>query len=352
MGRRLRKTAVWALTPGATALAVRIAEHWPGAIDLHISAKVAGAPAGSLRFARLTDSLAQHFHAYEQHIFVMAAGIVARLIAGLLIHKTRDPAVVVVDEKGRFAVSLIAGHVGGANQLAEQLGALIGALPVITTATDVNALPAVDCLAVENDLAIENPSAIKCVHMALLQGRPFRLQDPYGVLRRHLPADLIRPLDVESGSVLPGVFVDDVRIELPPDVLVLRPKSLVVGMGCNRGTAAEELKRLLLETLERFNLSFLSLRSLATIELKRDEAGLSALAADLDLEIEYFTRQSLSRVQNIQRPSAAVEKHIGVKSVCEAAAILASNRGNLIVPKQKTPNATVAVARIASMSSD
>lgn len=140
-------------------------------------------------------------------------------------------------------------------------------------------------------------------------------------------------------------------VDLPRQVLILRPRSLAVGIGCNRNTAADEMKALLMETLERFRLSPLSVFTLASVDIKQDEAGLVTLSESLGIPLVFFDRETLKQVSTIATPSAMVEKHIGVKSVCEAAAILAAKNGELVVPKQHTKNVTTAVARISSMSS-
>jgi cobalt-precorrin 5A hydrolase len=125
----------------------------------------------------------------------------------------------------------------------------------------------------------------------------------------------------------------------------------VAGIGCNRNTEADEIKSLLEEVLATAGLSLLSLECLASIDVKSDEVGLIELGRELDLPLIFFKRQELNQVMNIENPSTVVEKHVGVKSVCEAAAILAARSGTLIVPKQKTPNVTVAIARIDFSSS-
>jgi cobalt-precorrin 5A hydrolase len=133
----------------------------------------------------------------------------------------------------------------------------------------------------------------------------------------------------------------------PDNLLILRPRNLVLGIGCNRGTAADEIRELLLATLRDARLCRESLRGLASIDLKADEPGLIALAQELGLPIEFFGREEINRVGDaVQTPSAMVEKHIGVKSVCEATAILSTRGGELVVPKRTTRNATVAIARV------
>ena len=339
-----QRIAVWALTPRGAELARTLAAELAGS-HLMLSAKVAVDEGGATTFRRLKDALSDRWESFDGHVFIMATGIVVRTIAEHLKHKTKDPAVVVCDEAGRFAVSLVSGHVGGANALAGSVARITGGQAVITTATDVNQVPAIDVIAVENHLVIENPVAIKAVNMALLTGGRIAVHDPFGKVTPHLPAYQIRPCKaVEFDPFGPGVFVDHIRLDLPPQVLLLRPGSLVAGMGCNRGTDVDEMRGLLEASMTAHNLAPASLRCLATVDLKADEPGLLALAKSLNVPLQTFTRDRLNQIDGVPTPSAVVEKHIGVKSVCEAAALLATNRGRLIVPKQKTANVTVAIA--------
>ena len=346
--------AIWVITPNGLKIARRLAAHLPAA-DLYVSAKTGPGSLKATTFDKLADATAEKFHAYGAHIFVMATGIVVRMIAPFIQNKIEDPAVVVIDDRGRHAISLLAGHIGGANDLTCKVAEMIQADPVITTATDVNDKPAIDVLARKNRLYIENPPAIKNVNMALLTGRPIRVHDPLAVLRDKIPGavqidekGLSEWKGAEDGAA--ALYAGDRQAELPADVLVLRPASLVAGIGCNRSTPMEEIKDLLEEVLESHRLAVNSLGRIATIDLKADETGLLELAQTLGVPIDFFSREKLGRIKNIQTPSTQVENHIGVKSVCEAAAILASKMGTLIVPKQKTPNVTVALARKAFTS--
>jgi len=345
------RTAIWALTPNGVQLARIIAGEMAGS-TLFLPEKLETAMRGAVRFDRLKDEVDRQFAGFPRHIFIMATGIVVRIIAAHLCHKTTDPAVVVCDEAGQFAISLVSGHIGGANVLARDVARATGGLPVITTATDVNRVPAMDVIAVEEKLTIENPDAIKAVNMALITGNPIFIHDPFGKVAHRLPQDQVITSAVDAfGQNDAGVFVDHMRLDLPPHVLVLRPGSLVAGMGCNRGTDVEEMRDLLLETFATNRLAISSLRALATVDLKADEPGLLALAESLNLTLTVFTRDRLKGVAQVPTPSTMVEKHIGVKSVCEAAALLATFRGRLIVPKQKTANVTVAVAADGCISS-
>lgn len=364
------KIAVWAITPNGLKVAEKMTAGGLG-LDLYISANFESHSPEHRnfvvkRFERLADALEKRFFEYSGHIFIMSTGIVVRMIAPHIRSKLSDPAVVVVDEKGLHAISLLAGHLGGANRLARQVAEIIGAKPVITTATDLNAMPAIDLMAVEKNLSIQNPAAIKKVSMTLLRGQKVGLYDPYGLLADDIARwpDCFVPVasadaflgphqkEVPSFREAPaGVVVSD-RIEtVLPQVLVLRPKTLAAGIGCNRGTDQAEIEALLMKVLHTHGLAIQSLACLATIDIKADEAGIMGLARKLNLKVRFYGKDDLGRVETIETPSTMVEKHVGVKSVCEAAAILATENGRLIVPKQTTPNVTLAMARHASISS-
>jgi cobalt-precorrin 5A hydrolase len=154
----------------------------------------------------------------------------------------------------------------------------------------------------------------------------------------------------EIDPVMPGVFIDDRRVSLPVQWLILRPKSLIAGIGCNRDTAMTEIKSLLIRTLGTFGLAYSSLKGFSTIDIKKNESGLNRLSDSTGIPVQYYAKETLNSVQNIRQPSAAAEKYLGVKSVCEAAAILASQSGELIVSKQKTRNVTLAIARTTFLS--
>jgi cobalt-precorrin 5A hydrolase len=356
--------AVWALTPNGLGLAGAIAANI-AAVDVYLSRSLepetaADPLAGARFFSSLSDSLTAVFHRYRGHILIASTGIAVRIIAPLLRGKTVDPAVVVVDDRGNHAISLLSGHIGGANSLTSTVARIIGAEAVITTATDVNRQPAIDVLAVERDLCIENPAAIKGVNMAILRNQRLDFHDPYRLISNALDHERLNFVDPPgmagaiaewTGSVgRAGVFIDDIRVDLPAEVLILRPATLIAGIGCNRNTATEEIQWLLNQVLDNHGLSPNSLSAIATASLKKDESGLLKAAEAYGLPIRFYEKTELNRVDQIKNPSAMAEKHIGVKSVCEAAAILAAAGGKLIVAKQKTANVTVAIARIAFTS--
>lgn len=345
--------AVWAITHRGAELGGRLVRALPGAV-LHLSERME--IQGGLQFKRLAPAVEKQFNRFKGHVFIMSTGIVVRMVAPLLRHKTQDPAVVVADERGRHAISLLSGHLGGANDLARQVAGILGGDPVITTATDVNDLPAIDILAQKAGLSIENADAIKHVNAAILEGKPVFLHDPFDFSGQRFGDDgriQWRPWtdapEDDTGTAA-GVLIDDTIVRIPKGTLLLRPPTLIAGMGCNRGTDMAEMLGLLTETLDDHGLNILSLAALASVDIKQDEDGLLSLAEKLGVPLNFYSRNELKQVENIENPSKMVEKHIGVKSVCEAAAILATRGGRLIVPKKNTKNVTVAIARVTSLS--
>lgn len=301
-------------------------------------------------FARVAAVFEEAFAAGEDLVCIMAAGIVVRGIAPWLRGKASDPAVVVVDEGGKFAISLLSGHLGGANDLARQVAQILNGTPVITTATDVRGLPALDVEAPGLGLAIENLPGIRVMHMAWLAGRAVRLVDPDGYLAALAAAhpglfSTAAGLDEALAGEGPTVYVGFRERPWPPDWLILRPRNLVAGMGCHKGTPAAEILDFLQRTFYEEKLSLLSLKALATIEAKKREPGLIEAAARLGVEFIWFTAEDLKTI-TVPHPSAQAVRHVGAPSVSEAAALKAGG-AELIVPKRKAANATLAVARAA-----
>lgn len=342
-----RRIRVVALTPAGARLARRLCQVLDRAECWLPAARAVGDAARP--FDCLAAVFAEAFARGEDLVCIMAAGIVVRQIAPFLQGKDRDPAVVVVDERGRFAISLLSGHLGGANELAGRVAAALGGTPVITTATEVQELPALDVVAAQNGLVIENLAGIKEVSMALLAGRPVRVVDPEGrlasALEKH-PHLFYREDDLEAALAArprPTVYVGFRERPWPPGWLVLRPRSLIAGVGCRKGAAAVEIVDFLKETFRRHGLSLLSLQALATIAAKKDEPGLQEAARRLKVKLLWFTAEELEQVP-VPHPSVQATRYVGTKSVSEAAALKAA-QGKLLVPKCKGANVTVAVAR-------
>ena len=256
-------------------------------------------------------------------VFVGACGIAVRAIAPHLRSKTVDPAVLVVDEAGRHVVPLVGGHIGGANELAVRLAAWLDAEPVLTTATDLNGLPAVDTWAVRHGCAIENPAAIKQVAARTLAGHPV------------------------------GVAVTEQLLDPPfPVTLWLRPRQLVLGVGCRRQVDASMLEEAVRDFLRGAGVSILSLAAVASIDLKAREPAILALCARHGLPFDTHTAEELAAVPGRFTASERVLAHTGVDNVCERAAVRTAGNGVLLRGKTLYPGITLALARREAADGD
>lgn len=339
--------AIWCITPKGKIVGLKLKSAIKHSV-LFVSDKIASdmdakGAEDVFIFSQLNAEIKKNFSRYSGHIFIFSTGIAVRLIAPFLVSKLQDPCAVVVDDNANFAISLVSGHIGGGNALARQIADLTGALPVITTATDTNQLPAIDVIAKEKGLFIETPVNIKRINMAFLTGKPVHLDDSTGWLGKELEglwADLGFPDDGAAETIFCSHEIKPVSRE----TLVLRPRILCVGIGCNRGTSLKTIFDFLCEVFESEKLSIKSISKFSTIDLKKDEKGLLALAKKMALPLEFYTREVLAKVSSIITPSKIVEKHVGVQSVSEACAILSSENGKLIVSKKKNKDVTISVA--------
>ncbi|WP_369187267.1 precorrin-3B C(17)-methyltransferase [Streptomyces sp. R08] len=269
----------------------------------------------------VADAVRAAFAECEQLVCFLATGAVVRLIAPLLGDKRTDPGVVCVDEGGRFAVSLVGGHGGGANELAVEVGELLAAQPVVTTATDAVGVPGLDTLGfpVEGDVA--------GVSRALLDGEPVALD---AELAWPLP-----PLKVsDHGSYV--IRVTDRAVEAAEQEVVLRPPSLVVGVGASKGAPVDEVLGLVESAVRDAGLSLASLAQLATVDAKSEEPGIVEAARRLGVPLVTYSAEELAAVE-VPNPSDAPLAAVGTPSVAEAAALVGG--GELLVPKRKSERA-------------
>ncbi|MDT0389793.1 precorrin-3B C(17)-methyltransferase [Streptomyces dubilierae] len=269
----------------------------------------------------VADAVRRAFAECEQLVCFLATGAVVRIVAPLLADKASDPGVVCVDEAGRFAVSLAGGHGGGANALAREVGEVLGAEPVVTTATDAVDLPGLDTLGlpVEGDVA--------AVSRALLDGEPVAL--------RAEVAWPLPPLPVAAEGAY-TIRVTDRLVEAAAREVVLRPPSLVVGVGASSGVPAEEVLELVGSALREAGLSARSLAALTTVDAKAEEPGVVEAARRLGVPLVTYPAAELSGVE-VPNPSDAPLAAVGTPSVAEASALLRG--GELLVPKRKSQRA-------------
>ncbi|MFF2642923.1 precorrin-3B C(17)-methyltransferase [Streptomyces niveus] len=298
------------------------------------------------------EAVERAFAECDQLVCFLATGATVRLLAPLLADKSTDPGVVCVDEAGRYAVSLLGGHAGGANSLATEVGSTLSATPVITTATDATGIPGLDTLGLPFE------GAVATVTRAMLDGAPVTLR-----------ADTVWPLPPLPPNVTAGVaggvaggvppapgtvrpdatlLVSDRVVPLGPADVVLRPPSLVVGVGASRGVGVDEVYGLVVDVLRDAGLSALSVGELATVDAKADEPGIAGAAAELGVPVRTYPADVLASV-DVPNPSDAPLAAVGTPSVAEAAALAAAGRGGeLLVPKRKSsPQGRPAMATCA-----
>ncbi|MFF7240773.1 precorrin-3B C(17)-methyltransferase [Streptomyces collinus] len=294
-------------TAAGAAARDRLAAAWPD------RTRVYDGPVG--------ESVRAAFAECDRLVCFLATGAVVRLLAPLLGDKTADPGVVCVDEGGRFAVSLLGGHGGGANELAREVGALLGAEPVVTTATDAVGLPGLDTLGLPYE------GAVAAVSRALLDGEPVALD-----------AEVAWPLPPLPFSARGAytVRLTDRAVAPGEREVLLRPPTLVVGVGASRGAPAEEVVGLVEEALRGAGLSARSVAELATVDAKSGEPGVVAAAERLGVPLVTYSAEELAAVE-VPNPSGAPLAAVGTPSVAEAAALLRG--GELLVPKRKSERA-------------
>ncbi|GHE88763.1 precorrin-3B C(17)-methyltransferase [Streptomyces griseoluteus] len=304
-------------TAAGAAARDRLAAAWPD------RTRVYEGPAG--------EAVRAAFAECDRLVCFLATGATVRLLAPLLGDKATDPGVVCVDEGGRFAVSLVGGHGGGANELAYEVAALLGAEPVVTTATDAVGLAGLDTLGLPAE------GAVAAVSRALLDGEPVALE-----------AESAWPLPpvpfAEQGAYT--VRLTDQAVQPGPREVLLRPPSLVVGVGASRGAPVEEVLGLIEEALREAGLSVRSVAELATVDAKSEEPGIVAAAERLGVPLVTYPADELAAV-SVPNPSDAPLAAVGTPSVAEAAALRTG--GELLVPKRKSAAspamATCAVVR-------
>ena len=266
------------------------------------------------------------FFKYDALIFIMACGIAVRSIAPYIKDKQSDPAVVVVDELGRFAVSLLSGHIGGANRLAGRVAALMGGVPIITTATDINGVIAFDELAADNGCAIENIESLKYISSELVNGGKvsfFSDCRTAGVLPRNIEA-------VVSGQTckLAVAVTNSTTAPVAAErVLYLRPRNLIIGIGCKKGKTKREIEDAVMDFIQKNRKSMLSVKGMASISIKANERGILDFCSEKNIPFKTFSAEEIKTVEHRFPSSDFVKKVTGVGGVSEACAVLAGMHG-------------------------
>lgn len=274
-------------------------------------------------------------------VFVGAVGIAVRTIAPFIKSKLTDPAVISVDERGNFVIPLLAGHIGGANEISRCLAAALCATCCVTTATDVNGLFAIDEWAARNHMVLSSLKAAKDFAAALVDGQQAGLYyDADFAVKSELPRNVV----VDSAPAVGMAVTLDKALQPFATTVRLLPKIVHLGIGCRRNTPLEKIEALVLPELEKIRLDLRSVVALASVDLKKDEQGLLAFAKKYRLAAHFYTAEELNAVEGEFTPSAFVKSVVGVSNVCERSAVRDSDGGRLLLRKTSCDGVTLAVA--------
>ncbi len=292
----------------------------------------------------LSQWTGEQFSQKEGIVFIGAAGIAVRAIAPYIKSKAEDPAVVVMDDMGRFSISLLSGHLGGANELAERLAEMAGGQAVITTATDIHGRFAVDLFAKEQGLVITELKKIKEISSAILKGENVGFHCDFPV-SGELPSGLIQGEACRTNLWI--TIKEGSRDEVLKESLKLVPRILVLGIGCRKGVPAETIEKVVDRAFKEWNLSFEGLSACASIDIKKEEQGICQFASAKGVPFYTYPAEVLAKTEGEFSSSSFVKQVTGVDNVCERAALTCVKElggGKLLVRKQAAEGVTAAVA--------
>ena len=298
-----------------------------------------------------SDKIIELFKNSNALICLFSLGAVIRLIAPHLKDKKTDPAVIVIDDKMTFVISVLSGHIGGANELTQEISEKLNALPVITTAADVNKTIVVDLVGRQFGWKIDDETTVTKISAHMVNSEPIGVFQQTGNTKwyKELPKNVtiydnleeLKKSNSKAHLIISDAIIDD---ELAQESVIYRPQSLVIGIGLHWDTTKDTIREGIEDCLEKFNLSSKCIAKLVSIKKPEDVQGLIDLGKEMKIPVEYIDREELAEIIT-PNPSSTVKAFEGTASVSEAAAIKVSN-GKLIVEKQKfPPNLTIAIAR-------
>lgn len=282
------------------------------------------------------------FEEYEGIIFISATGIAVRMITPYIKNKTTDPAVIVIDDLGRYSISLLSGHIGGANELTEWSASILGTIPIITTASDGRGIEAIDIFAKCNGYEIEDIKPIKNIMTMMINGKKIGFYTEKRKIINYKNIVLLK--DLKNLKNISGIIVvtsiEDLNIKVPH--VILRPKNINIGIGCRKGMGGDRIIEAIKEELTINNLSEKSIKALGTIEIKQNEKGIIEAANYFNCPLNIFTPEEISKVENRFEKSQFVKSSVGVYSVSEPCAFLLG--GDMKVYKRNYNGITLSIA--------
>ncbi|WIV11806.1 cobalt-precorrin 5A hydrolase [Proteiniborus sp. MB09-C3] len=287
---------------------------------------------------KLDEFIGSIFYSYDIILFIMATGIVVRSIAKYIVNKTTDPGVLVMDERGQFVISLLSGHLGGANKAAELLADKIGGQPVITTASDVKGLIAVDTLAEKLDCQISSMTNAKNVTALIVNDEMVRIESDID-MGIELPDNI-----VTEGEAKGRIYVTNRILNIDHIYEVqLIPKNIIIGIGCKSGISSEAIICAVTEALNSLNIDCRSIKHFATVDVKQKEAGIFEAAKHYETIVKIVQREEIKTVEHKFQCSEFVRKTIGVGAVCEPCAALTAKKGHFLMRKKSYSGITLSI---------
>ncbi len=286
-------------------------------------------------------------NAWEEYagiIFISATGIAVRMSSSYIKHKSLDPAVVVVDDLGRFSISLLSGHLGGANELAHWIAEETEAIPVITTASDNRGIEAIDIFAKKNNYYMEDMKSVKDITSMMVNGKNIGFYSEMDTVIDYDNLLIIRDLENIDRWIDGIIVITSNKIEsLNIPHTILRPKNINIGIGCRKGIEGKRIIEAVKNTLEKHRLSEKSIKNIGTVEVKKYEAGILDAAKHFNSQLEIFTIEEIKKVEDRFEKSQFVNDTIGVYSVSEPCAYLLG--GQMICEKSKHNGITIAITK-------
>lgn len=322
------KLAFWTVTKGAGNIAREYKEKLKDyEIDVFTLKKYD--VENTIQIEDFAGNINEKFSQYDGHIFIMASGIVIRKIASLIGTKDKDPAVLLIDEGKHFVISLLSGHLGGANELTYSLANILKLVPVITTSSDVTGKIAVDTISQKINAELEDLKSAKDVTSLIVNGQKVNILLPKNV-------------KVSDKNSADGFILVSNKKNI--EYTRIYPKNLILGIGCKKDIKAEDILSAIEDCLDKNNLDIKSVKKVATVDVKENEKGLIDAAKFLNLDLEIISRDEIKKIQNQFEGSDFVEKAIGVRAVSEPVALLSSvGNGKFLVMKEKYNGITISI---------
>lgn len=289
--------------------------------------------------------LKENWNKYEGFIFISATGIAVRYINPYIEDKTMDPAILVIDDLGRYCISLLSGHLGGANKLTEYISEEIKAIPVITTATDGRGIESLDMFAKKNNYHMKDMKSITTITSMMVNNRVVGLHTENDKMMNYDKIVKVKDLNEIPKEIEGLIIVSSNRIKNTFDIpyAQLIPKNINIGIGCRKNVEAERIVQAIKNSFIEYDLELEGIKDMGTIEVKKDEVGIIEAAKYFDTPLNIFSLEEVGKIDHMFEKSNFVKKTIGVYSVSEPVAYLMGKE--MIIRKSRHDGITISISK-------